>query len=89
MQIIPHSFNRYQLSEEEQRAGAAFSLSNQAVIQNLIATCAEEKLHLTLDTKDINGYAQQEAYLRGQIDILRHLLDLSQFSQTAVSPQGK
>lgn len=88
MQIIPHSFNRYQLSEEEQRAGAAFSLSNQAVIQNLIATCAEEKLHLTLDTQNISAYAQQEAYLRGQIDILRHLLDLSHFSQTAVSTQG-
>lgn len=77
MQIIPHSFNRYELNEDEQRAGQALSLSNQAVIQNLIATIAEEKLHLVLDTNNITAYAQQEAYLRGQLDILRHILDLS------------
>lgn len=87
MQIIPHSFNRYQLSDEEQRAGAAFSLSNQAVIQNLLATVAEEKLHLVLDPQNITAYAQQEAYLRGQLDMLRHLLDLSQFSIT--NPLGE
>lgn len=77
MQIIPHSFNRYELNEDEQRAGQALSLSNQAVIQNLIATIAEEKLHLVLDANNITAYAQQEAYLRGQLDILRHILDLS------------
>ena len=78
MQIIPHSFNRYELNEDEQRAGQALSLSNQAVIQNLIATISEEKLHLVLDATNITAYAQQEAYLRGQLDILRHILDLSQ-----------
>ena len=77
MQIIPHSFNRYELNEDEQRVGQALSLSNQAVIQNLIATIAEEKLHLVLDANNITAYAQQEAYLRGQLDILRHILDLS------------
>ena len=85
MQIIPHSFNRYELSQQEQEAGSAFTLSNQAVIQNLLASCAEEKLHLVLDPQNVTAYAQQEAYLRGQLDILRHLLDLSQFSLTAVS----
>jgi hypothetical protein len=80
MQIIPHSFNRYEMTEDEQRAGQALSLSNQAVIQNLIATIAEEKLHLVLDANNITAYAQNEAYLRGQLDILRHLLDLSQIN---------
>ena len=81
MQIIPHSFNRYELSDDEIKAGQAFTLSNQAVIQNLVATIAEEKLHLVLDATNITAYAQQEAYLRGQLDILRHLLDLSSFNQ--------
>jgi|JI10StandDraft_1071094.scaffolds.fasta_scaffold3499394_1 hypothetical protein len=80
MQIIPHSFNRYELSEEETKAGSSFSLSQQAVIQNLLSTVSEEKLHLVLDPQNITAYAQQEAYLRGQLDMLRHLLDLSQFS---------
>ncbi len=74
MQIIPHTFNRYELSDEEQRAGQALTLSNSAVIQNLIAEKAEAKIGLILDTKDIEAYMQNEAYLRGQIDILNYLL---------------
>lgn len=74
MQIVPHSFNRYELSNDEHRAGQALTLSNSAVIQNLIAEKAEAKIGLVLDTKDINSYMQNEAYLRGQIDILNYLL---------------
>lgn len=74
MQLIPHTFNRYNLSDEEQRAGQALTLTNSAVIQNLIAEKAEAKIGLVLDTKDINSYMQNEAYLRGQIDILNYLL---------------
>jgi len=85
MQIVLHSFNRYELSEEEQRAGAALTLTNQAVVQNLIAGAAEQKLHLNLDPQDMNGYVQQEAYLRGQIDVLTFLLDQSKSYQTQIS----
>lgn len=85
MQIIPHTFNRYALSDEELRAGQALTISNQAVIQNLIATVAEQKLQLVLDPEKITDFAMQEAYLRGQIDILQHLLDLSQISNIPLS----
>lgn len=74
MQLIPHSFNRYELSVEEQRAGQALTLSNTAVIQNLVAEKSEAKIGLVLDSKDIDSYMQNEAYLRGQIDILNYLL---------------
>lgn len=77
MQIIPHSFNRYELTEQEMEAGRAFSLTQKAVIQNLVASVAEEKLRLVLDPQNLTAYAQQEAYLRGQLDILCHLLDIS------------
>ena len=80
MQIIPHTFNRYELNDEELRAGQALTISNKAVIQNLIATIAEQKLQLVLDPQNITDFAMQEAFLRGQIDILQHLLDLSQIS---------
>ena len=74
MKLIPHTFNRYELTDEEQRAGQALTLSNTAVIQNLIAEKAEAKIGLVLDTKDIDSYMQNEAYLRGQIDVLNYLL---------------
>ncbi len=85
MEIIPHSFNRFSLTDDEARAGRALTLSNQAVIQNLIATIAEEKLHLVLDTQNVMAYSQNEAYLRGQLDILNHLLDLSRSDTATVS----
>ena len=85
MRIIPHTFNRYELSDEELRAGQALTFSNQAVIQNLIATIAEQKLQLVLDPQNITDFAMQEAFLRGQIDILQHLLDLSKISSIPFS----
>lgn len=77
MELVPHSFNKFELSAEEYKAGCALTLSNQAVIQNLISDVAEEKLRIVLDPQNLTEYAQQEAYLRGQLDILNHLLSLS------------
>lgn len=77
MELVPHSFNKFELSAEEYKAGCVLTLSNQAVIQNLISDVAEEKLRLVLDPQNLTEYAQQEAYLRGQLDILNHLLSLS------------
>ena len=77
MELVPHSFNKFEMSAEEYKAGCALTLSNQAVIQNLISDVAEEKLRLVLDPQNLTEYAQQEAYLRGQLDILNHLLSLS------------
>jgi hypothetical protein len=77
LQLIPHQFQKFELSEEEQRAGQALSLASKAVIHNLIVDAAEKKIGLTLDPLNINSYVQEEAYLRGQIDVLQYLLDLS------------
>ena len=76
MNLIPHTFNRYELTEEESKSGHILTESNKAVIQNLIADAAQSKLNLVLDTKDLNGYMQQEAFLKGQIEILTYLLDM-------------
>ena len=76
MKIIPHSFTRYELSPEEYASGAALSESSRALIQNLVAAASEEKIQLVLDETKIINFAQQDAYLRGQIDILQHLLSL-------------
>ncbi len=80
MNLIPHSFNRYDLSHEENTSGHILTLSNQAVIQNLIAEKAEAKLSLALDPKNIESYIQEESYLKGQIDVLTYLLNMSAYS---------
>jgi len=76
MKLIPHTFNQYELTDEESKSGHILTESNKAVIQNLIAAAANSKINLVLDTKDLNGYMQQESFLKGQIEILTYLLDM-------------
>lgn len=76
MQLIPHSFNKYLLTDEETKSGHILTESNKAVIQNLISDAAQSKINLVLDPQKINEYVQQESFLKGQIEILNYLLDM-------------
>lgn len=78
MQLIPHSFNKYLLTDEETKSGHILTESNKAVIQNLIADAAQSKINLVLDPQKLNEYVQQESFLKGQIEILNYLLDMHQ-----------
>jgi len=79
---ISSSFLKYDLTEAELKAGSVFTLDQRAVIQNLIADAAEEKLALTFDPSNPAVFTQREAELTGQIGILKYLLDLqSQFKE--------
>jgi hypothetical protein len=77
MKVIPTSFTRVEMTPEEQATGAVLTSLNHAVIQNMIADIAEEKLALKFTPNDIHTYTQQEAHLAGQLDILKYLLDCS------------
>lgn len=76
------SFVRYEMTESEIKAGSVFTLDQRAVMQNLIADAAEEKIALTFDTNNPQQFIQREAELTGQIGILKYLLDLqSQYKE--------
>lgn len=70
-------FASYILTEEEERQGSVLTSLQLAVIQNLIADCAEQKNSLVLDPNNVVAYAQQEADLAGRIAILTYLKELS------------
>ena len=78
---IPNTFTSYRLTEEESREGAKLSSLTVACIHNLRSSIAEEKLRLTFTPNDTLSYTQQEAYLRGQLDRLSHLLELNEDAQ--------
>lgn len=69
------SFTKIAISVEDEQLGLALSTNTLAVLQNLRAQIAEEKLHLVLDPSKLHEYAQQEAHLRGQLDILSYLIN--------------
>ncbi len=82
MKPIQTSFTKVDLNSTEYKAGCALTHLNLAVIQNLIADIAEEKLALKFTPNDVLSFAQQEAELAGQLSILKHLVDLH---ETAVN----
>lgn len=80
-QLNSSTFTSYTLTEEESRKGAMLSSLNVACIQNLRCQLAEEKLNLPFTPHDVASYQQQEAHLKGQLDILAHLLALNEDAQ--------
>ena len=74
---LTNSFTTYDLTEKEVLQGSILTIQQVQVLQNQRATIAEERLALTFDPSDITGFAQAEAYKKGQLDIISWLLDAS------------
>ena len=83
---ISSSFQRIPLSESEQVSGCIFSAHQIANLQNMRVDIAEQKLNLTFTPNDVLSYAQQEAFLKGQLEVLQHLIDLSETTQRSINP---
>lgn len=77
MRQINNTFTEYELSDAELKLGSIFTDTNRAIIQNLIAKAASDKIALTYDVNSPMTFVQREAELQGQIGILTYLLNLS------------
>jgi len=75
--IIPNSFTSYSLSDEAVIEGSILTIGQTQVLQNLLATTAEQKLALEYDVANPNSFIQEEARLKGWIECLRYQLDTS------------
>ena len=77
----------YDLNESEYLEGCLLSQTQRARIQNLRMETIEQKLNLTpsdLTAASKESYWQQEAYLRGQLDVLTTLLVGADVAQSAI-----
>ena len=79
-----NTFQSWILTDKETILGCLLTTANTQVIQNQIATYAQEKLNLELDMSNPHRFIQQEADLKGKIAALRYLLDLSESAQKRV-----
>ncbi len=82
--IIPTS----PISQEEEIAGATLSSAQIKLLCNIRAGIATEKLYLSLDSSVPTSYMQNEAYLRGKLDMLNLLLT-SHLEATQVANQNQ
>jgi hypothetical protein len=91
-----NSFSSWELTPEEELAGARLTELQIKKIQNEIAIVAHSKLALSFDQNNTLKFAQEEAYFKGQLEILEYLLQqneaASQYSttnQVSINPQGE
>lgn len=77
MKQKPNSFTTYDLTDDEVIGGSTLTTVQEAVLQNKKAEIAEQRLNLVFDPLNPQDFVQQEAFLKGQIEILGYLIDLS------------
>ncbi len=82
--LISNTFSSYSLLPEEEESGQLLSDLQKMVIQNKLAMIAADKLKIEFNPLSPLEFAQQEAYLRGQLDALQWQLDVSQEVETLV-----
>ncbi len=78
--LITNTFSAYHLTDQEALQGSILTITQLQVLQNQLAQVAEEKLALDFDPTNPTTYAQQEAYMKGQMDLLLYIIDSSQAS---------
>jgi hypothetical protein len=83
--IVINTFTQFQLNEHEQLSGTLMSNEQKMFVQTQIAGIAEQRLALTPDPTSYAAFIQQEAYLKGQMDFAKFLLDSSTASEQIVA----
>lgn len=76
MELVPNTFLSYKLSPEEEAAGRTLTLNNIAVLHNERSRIAEQKISLKFNPSEPLQFAQQEAYLSGQVELITYLLEM-------------
>lgn len=80
----PQSFNYSQLSEQEQLEGQVLSHNQKQVLQNQRAVIAEQLIGIEYDPVNPVKFAQDHAFLQGQMAVFKWLLDASLAAEAAI-----
>lgn len=71
---IPSIFDEYEFTAEELKNAIVFSNLQRLYMQSKISQYAVQKLNLLFDPTKPHEFMQQEAYVKGKIDVLLELL---------------
>lgn len=72
--IANSTFTHWNLSAEEKLQGAILNQSQKQLLQNELATIAEQIVNLEYDPAKSLEFVQNDAHLKGQMSIIRYLL---------------
>lgn len=80
-------FQLVTLTASEEQGGSILNSVQKAVLQNRRVEIAVQKLNLPFTPSHPLEYTQQEAFLRGQLDLIQWLFDLSDSTEQLVAQQ--
>jgi len=83
-ELVPNSFTTYKLEVRDALEGSIYSGVQLQVLHNLRSSYAEEKIALDYDPEHPTHFAQQEAGLKAQIQLITYLIDTSEASLAAL-----
>jgi hypothetical protein len=72
--VKQNTFTSYEFTTREMLSGSILTTEQKNVIQNELASIAEQRLAIDYDPEHQLAFVQQEAFLKGQISILRVML---------------
>jgi len=72
--ITQGTFSHYELSRREVLAGSILTADQVALLQNELSQIAESRLNMDFDPTNPLKFAQDEAFLKGQMSIIRVML---------------
>lgn len=71
---VPNDFTSYTFTEEELANAKILNPLQQMYLQTRLSEKAMQKVSLKVDSKNIESFLQEEAYLQGQIEFIQELL---------------
>jgi hypothetical protein len=84
-----NTFTKYQLTPEEQLQGDTLNIYQQYVIQNHMSDIGEQILALVFDPQNPVKFAQDDAFLKGQLTMLRLQLENSEVALAQSKSQSQ
>lgn len=76
-----NDFASYTLTDKEQEQGSLLTTAQKQVIQNHLSGAAVNRINLDYDSTNPIQFAQDEAFLKGQIAAFRLMLDTSEATE--------
>ena len=72
--LIPGTFTSYEFTAAELLSASILSLPQKQLLQNELSQIADNRLNLDFDPSCPAKFTQHEAYLKGQMSIIRVML---------------
>lgn len=82
--LAQNDFSTYVMTDQEMLQGTILTVTQKQVIQNKLSILAHEKINLEVDSNNMQFFLQQEASLKGAMDELRFILEMSGASEETI-----